>query len=168
MIGWMVVLALLAWPPVATAEERIAGSMPALRVMPRMVTPLAANPLEAPEPGRALVPSSSPAVPKPALETPLPTPFVTEDPPLSPGDRMEGMVVDALVCRPMGLVATVTGVVLYTLSLPFSLAGGNLGDAGETLVLEPVAFTFQRPLGGVGCSVPANPPPRRIGIHLPE
>jgi len=32
--------------------------------------------------------------------------------------------------------------------LPFSLLGGNVVEAGKALVVEPVKFTFFRPLGG--------------------
>ena len=43
--------------------------------------------------------------------------------------------------------ATVAGAAVYTVSLPFSLLGGNERAAREQLVYEPARFTFKRPLG---------------------
>lgn len=57
------------------------------------------------------------------------------------------MVGDALFARPALLVITVVGSVVYTASLPFSLAGGNAGQAGDTLVVGPSKATFVRCLG---------------------
>ena len=42
---------------------------------------------------------------------------------------------------------TVVGSVVYVVSLPFSLLGGNAEEAGETLVLGPAKATFVRCLG---------------------
>ncbi len=57
------------------------------------------------------------------------------------------MVGDLVVARPFLLVMTVVGTVAYIITLPFSLAGGNAGQAGETLVLGPAEATFVRCLG---------------------
>jgi hypothetical protein len=57
------------------------------------------------------------------------------------------MVGDLVVARPLLLVMTVVGTVAYVITLPFSLAGGNAGQAGETLVLGPAEATFVRCLG---------------------
>lgn len=57
------------------------------------------------------------------------------------------MAGDLIIARPLLLVATVVGTVLYVVSLPFSLAGGNAGKAGETLVVGPAMSTFVRCLG---------------------
>jgi hypothetical protein len=63
-------------------------------------------------------------------------------------DRSGGaMAVDVLLLRPLGLVATVAGAVLYVVSLPFSSAGGNAEEARQKLVEAPADYTFQRPLG---------------------
>jgi hypothetical protein len=59
----------------------------------------------------------------------------------------ERMAADALVVRPVGLVATVLGSVVYVISLPFSYFGGNHQQAYEALVQDPAQHTFQRPLG---------------------
>jgi hypothetical protein len=57
------------------------------------------------------------------------------------------MVGDAVVARPLGLLFTVVGAATYVVTLPFSLAGGNAKEAGETLVVGPAMSTFVRCLG---------------------
>ena len=57
------------------------------------------------------------------------------------------MIADLFLIRPVGVVASVAGVALWTVSLPFSLLGGNEKEAGETLIHKPFRFTFARPLG---------------------
>ncbi len=59
----------------------------------------------------------------------------------------EAMVADVIIARPIGLVATVAGSVVYVVSLPFRLLGGNEKQAREKLLTEPAVFTFKRPLG---------------------
>jgi hypothetical protein len=57
------------------------------------------------------------------------------------------MIADALLVRPLGIVATLAGGVIFVVSLPFSLLGKNTGEAYERLLVDPAAFTFTRPLG---------------------
>ncbi|MCE9682688.1 hypothetical protein [Halomonas alkalisoli] len=57
------------------------------------------------------------------------------------------MIADALVARPLLLVATVGGTAVFLVSLPFTALGGNVGDAAETLVKTPAEATFRRCLG---------------------
>jgi len=57
------------------------------------------------------------------------------------------MAGDLLVVRPLGMAATAVGAVIYVISLPFSLAGGNEEEARQKLVLDPAGYTFTRPLG---------------------
>lgn len=57
------------------------------------------------------------------------------------------MAGDALVVRPLGLVATVIGGAIFIVSLPFSALGGNTKPAYDYLVVDPFKFTFNRPLG---------------------
>ena len=66
---------------------------------------------------------------------------------LETGPRWEDQVADAVVARPIGIVATGAGAVIWGVSLPFSLLGGNAGEAGETLVVGPAMSTFVRCLG---------------------
>ncbi|MBA56994.1 MAG: hypothetical protein CMK89_21300 [Pseudomonadales bacterium] len=64
-------------------------------------------------------------------------------------DRPSGleMTGDVLLVRPLTLVATVIGTGLFVVSLPFSALGGNVGEAGNTLVVTPFKSTFLRCLG---------------------
>ena len=57
------------------------------------------------------------------------------------------MTGDLILARPLLLAATVVGTAVYIVSLPFSLAGGNAKNAGETLVVGPAKATFVRCLG---------------------
>jgi uncharacterized membrane protein YcfT len=68
--------------------------------------------------------------------------FIQEDKISAPA-----MTADLLVVRPVGIVATGVGFVVYLVSLPFSFLGGNTRQAWETLVQDPAKFTFTRPLG---------------------
>jgi len=63
------------------------------------------------------------------------------------GVRTEDAVVDALVARPVGLVATLLGSAVFVVSLPFSALGGNVDDAAQALVVGPAKETFTRCLG---------------------
>ncbi len=66
-----------------------------------------------------------------------------------------GMIIDGLVVRPISLVATVVGAVAFVITLPFSVLGGNVDEAGEKLVVRPAAYTFFRCLGCFGGEDPA-------------
>jgi hypothetical protein len=57
------------------------------------------------------------------------------------------MVVDGILIRPLGVVATVAGSVIFVVSLPFSALGGNVKKACKKLVVEPAKYTFVRELG---------------------
>jgi hypothetical protein len=61
-----------------------------------------------------------------------------------------GMIIDGLVVRPLGLVATLIGSVVFVVTLPFSALGGNVDQARENLVDAPVGYTFTRCLGCFG------------------
>ena len=67
-----------------------------------------------------------------------------------PTDRKGGdMVVDALIVRPMGLLGLALGAVTWVVALPFTIPSGSVDAASENLVMKPVRYTFQRPLGEV-------------------
>jgi len=69
---------------------------------------------------------------------------------LPPGQPTPGNTfLDALVYRPVGLVSIPLGCVLFVISLPFSATGGNVGQAFHNLVVVPVDWTFNRPLGDI-------------------
>ena len=62
------------------------------------------------------------------------------------------MAADALAARPVGAVATLTGLAVFIVSSPFSALGGNTKEAWESLVVSPASYTFQRPLGEFDCN----------------
>ena len=66
-----------------------------------------------------------------------------------PGYGAEKMMADAILVRPLGIVATVFGTAVFIVALPFSLLGGNTEATYQSLVVEPAKFTFQRPLGDI-------------------
>jgi hypothetical protein len=57
------------------------------------------------------------------------------------------MAADVLLARPFLLVSSVLGTGLFVVSLPFSVLGGNVGEAANALVMTPVKATFTRCLG---------------------
>ena len=59
------------------------------------------------------------------------------------------MLADTFMIRPFMLVGTVVGLATFVVTLPFSALGGNIGEAGNTLVVEPARYTFVRPLGAL-------------------
>jgi hypothetical protein len=59
----------------------------------------------------------------------------------------EGMFLDGLVARPVGLASTILGTGLFVVTLPFSIMGGNVEQARERFIDEPMAYTFRRCLG---------------------
>lgn len=59
----------------------------------------------------------------------------------------EAMIVDGLIVRPLTLAGTLIGTGLFIVTLPFSAAGGNVAEAGNTLVVEPARATFGPCLG---------------------
>jgi len=61
------------------------------------------------------------------------------------------MVLDGIVVRPIMLGLTALGTVLFVVTSPFSLLGGNAEDAAEELIVKPAKMTFIRCLG---CSTP--------------
>lgn len=73
--------------------------------------------------------------------------FAEEQDPTLPNDPGLMMTTDLALARPVGAAATVTGFALFLVSSPFSLLGGNAGEAWDQLVAAPAAYTFKRPLG---------------------
>jgi len=77
----------------------------------------------------------------------LATPVLAQNPVEVHEKTAEGMAADLVVLRPLGLVSTVLGSVVYVVGLIFSVPGGNAAESGEILVKSPAKFTFARPLG---------------------
>lgn len=59
----------------------------------------------------------------------------------------EAMIVDGLIVRPLSFAGTIIGTGLFIVTLPFSVAGGNVDEAGNALVVEPARATFGPCLG---------------------
>jgi hypothetical protein len=57
------------------------------------------------------------------------------------------MTGDAFFVRPVMLVTTVIGTVIFIVSSPFAALGGNIGESFEQLVGKPFETTFVRCLG---------------------
>jgi hypothetical protein len=57
------------------------------------------------------------------------------------------MLADTVMVRPLTLVGTAVGAVAFVVTLPFSALGGNVGEAGRILVVDPAKYAFVRPLG---------------------
>ena len=56
------------------------------------------------------------------------------------------MMIDVPI-RVLSLGLSVVSSAFFIVALPFTLTSGSTGDAWETLVEDPFAFTFTRPLG---------------------
>ena len=69
------------------------------------------------------------------------------------------MGVDLVLARPVLLAFTAVGTVLYVVSLPFALGGGNADQTADVLVKGPARATFSRCLGCV------NSDETRAGTH---
>jgi hypothetical protein len=59
----------------------------------------------------------------------------------------ETVAADILIARPIGIGATAVGIVLFVLSLPFSILAGDVQTPAEQLIGVPAETTFIRPLG---------------------
>lgn len=58
------------------------------------------------------------------------------------------MLIDLVLVRPVGLVATVIGAAVYVVALPFAVMQGKEPlETAQSLVVEPARYTFMRPLG---------------------
>jgi hypothetical protein len=57
------------------------------------------------------------------------------------------MMIDLVVLRPFGLVATALGTAVFIASLPFTLPTLSVKQAAKKLIVEPAKYTFARPLG---------------------
>jgi len=67
----------------------------------------------------------------------------------------EAILVDGLVLKPAGIVATLVGSVAFVVTLPFSIPTRTVDNAAQRLVVDPARYTFVRPLGQV--EVPRSP-----------
>jgi hypothetical protein len=87
-----------------------------------------------------------------AIVAPVAAALMLMFPPVAAGGELDeptalAMAGDLLIARPAGVVLTALGSVAFVVSLPFSAAGGNVGQAAEHLVIKPAKTTFVRCLG---------------------
>jgi len=61
--------------------------------------------------------------------------------------QTQASAADIVIARPLGMVVTGIGAVLFVVSLPFSALGGNVSEAADALVVKPAKETFSRCLG---------------------
>lgn len=57
------------------------------------------------------------------------------------------IILDVLVLRPGGIVATAAGTGFFIVALPFTLPTGSVKLAARKLIIDPFVFTFMRPVG---------------------
>ena len=57
------------------------------------------------------------------------------------------MFEDTWFGRPLGLLASAMGAVSFVVALPFTLPSHSTGDSAKMLVVDPLKWTFRRPLG---------------------
>jgi hypothetical protein len=66
----------------------------------------------------------------------------------------EEIIVDGLLLRPSGIVATVVGTAVFVVTLPFSIPTKSVDKAAQKLIVDPARYTFVRPLGLIESSKP--------------
>jgi hypothetical protein len=66
----------------------------------------------------------------------------------------EAIIVDGLLLRPSGIVATVFGTAVFVVTLPFSIPTKSVDKAAQKLIVDPAKYTFVRPLGQIESSKP--------------
>jgi hypothetical protein len=76
----------------------------------------------------------------------LPAPTLADTTGKEEGDDAS-VVLDLVMLRPIGFVATVLGTAAFIVSLPISLPTGSAGKTFTALVKEPAKYTFVRQLG---------------------
>jgi len=68
------------------------------------------------------------------------------------------IIPDVLIARPCGLAMIVLGSALFIVALPVALPSGSVGKVGRKLFLDPVEFTFIRPVGDFDYQLGTWPP----------
>ena len=59
------------------------------------------------------------------------------------------VAADALIVRPVCIVSTAVGSVLWVVALPFSVPSKSVKSTGKVLVTKPAKAAFVRPLGDI-------------------
>jgi len=66
------------------------------------------------------------------------------------------IVGDTLFARPLGVVSIAGGAALWAISLPFAVLTGSLHKTTQTLITNPVSYTFGRRVGDFDYEPPVN------------
>ena len=59
------------------------------------------------------------------------------------------VVADAVIVRPVCLVATIVGSAFFVVALPFAATSKTVKSTAHTLVVMPARATFTRPMGDI-------------------
>lgn len=78
--------------------------------------------------------------------------------PIFAAPTSDEMIPDVLIARPCGLATIILGSVLFIVALPVALPSGSVSKVGRRLVLDPVEFTFIRPVGDFDYKLGTWPP----------
>ena len=79
---------------------------------------------------------------------PCVTPLLAQQSQTFEKDRDAGaMFADLVFSRPISAVAMVLGTATFIVTIPLSGIGGNMDQAADKLVADPIGHTFNRPLG---------------------
>lgn len=64
-------------------------------------------------------------------------------------DEMKGdwLIWDIVLARPAGVASIGIGTSLFVVSLPFTLPSKSVKTASQKLIMDPINYTFRRPLG---------------------
>jgi len=74
--------------------------------------------------------------------------FLVVSVPVFAGNETDGDIVgDTIFMRPVGIVSIISGAALWVVSFPFAAITGSLPKTTETLITNPVKYTFARPIG---------------------
>ena len=63
---------------------------------------------------------------------------------------------DTLFARPLGIASIGVGAAFWVVSLPFAVLSGSLHKTTETLITNPVSYTFGRRVGDFDYQTPVN------------
>jgi hypothetical protein len=61
----------------------------------------------------------------------------------------ERIIVDAIILRPLGLVASAFGMAASIPALPWAAASNSTDRVCRELIQRPLDYTFKRPIGDV-------------------
>jgi hypothetical protein len=63
--------------------------------------------------------------------------------------RTDSAFYDIIFLRPAGIVTCAVGLAASVVALPFSLSSNSQEEVAKTLIADPFAYTFKRPVGQI-------------------